>query len=94
MNGIHKPNRDWDQPQIKSLTAVVLDDMRRRILTGELRPGERINESELATKMGISRSPVREAFRVLEREALIPTLPRKGSFITEITTGSKGAFRL
>ena len=77
--------KEWNRLEIKSLTAVVLDDIRRRILTGEFRPGERINESEVAAKLGISRSPVREAFRVLEREGLIATLPRKGSFITEIS---------
>lgn len=87
MNGIDKANqkREWDPLEIRSLTAIVLDDLRKRILTGEFRPGERINESELATKLGISRSPVREAFRVLESEGLISTLPRKGSFITEIS---------
>jgi DNA-binding GntR family transcriptional regulator len=77
--------KEWNRLEIKSLTAVVLDDIRRRILTGGFRPGERINESEVAGKLGISRSPVREAFRVLEREGLITSLPRKGSFITEIS---------
>lgn len=65
--------------------AVVLDDLRRRILTGDFKPGQKINESEIAAKLGISRSPVREAFRVLEREGLITTLPRKGSYITDIS---------
>jgi DNA-binding GntR family transcriptional regulator len=76
---------EWDKAEIKSLMAVVLDNVRRRILTGEFKPGEKINESEIAVKLGISRSPVREAFRVLEREGLITTLPRKGSHITEIS---------
>lgn len=79
------PEKGWNRLEVKSLTAVVLDDIRRRILTGDFRPGERINESEIALKLGISRSPVREAFRVLEGEGLITTLPRKGSFITEIS---------
>jgi len=87
MAAYNKPNqeKEWNRLEIKSLTAVVLDDIRRRILTGDFRPGERINESEIALKLGISRSPVREAFRVLEGEGLITTLPRKGSFITEIS---------
>jgi DNA-binding GntR family transcriptional regulator len=84
-NNVHDPGKEWNRLEIKSLTAVVLDDMRRRILTGGFRPGERIAESEVAAKLGISRSPVREGFRVLEREGLITTLPRKGSFITEIS---------
>jgi len=87
MAAYNKPNqeKEWNRLEIKSLTAVVLDDIRRRILTGDFRPGERINESEIALKLGISRSPVREAFRVLEGEGLITTLARKGSFITEIS---------
>jgi DNA-binding GntR family transcriptional regulator len=85
LNNGNDEGKEWNRLEIKSLTAVVLDDMRRRILTGGFRPGERIAESEVAAKLGISRSPVREAFRVLEREGLITTLPRKGSFITEIS---------
>ena len=75
----------WNKIEVKSLMAVVLDDLRRRILTGCFKPGQKINESEIAMRLGISRSPVREAFRVLEREGLITTLPRKGSSITEIS---------
>jgi DNA-binding GntR family transcriptional regulator len=85
LNNGNGTEKEWNRLEIKSLTAVVLDDIRRRILTGGFRPGERITESEVAAKLGISRSPVREAFRVLEREGLITTLPRKGSFITEIS---------
>jgi DNA-binding GntR family transcriptional regulator len=83
----HKSDQQkgWNRLEVKSLAAVVLDDIRRRIVTGDFRPGERINESEIALNLGISRSPVREAFRVLEGEGLINTSPRKGSFITEIS---------
>jgi DNA-binding GntR family transcriptional regulator len=86
------PNKggEGDRIEIKSLMAVVLDNLRRRILTGELKPGLKINESEIATKLGISRSPVREAFRVLETEGLITTLPRRGSYITEISPEDLG----
>lgn len=75
----------WNKIEVKSLMAVVLDDLRKRILTGDFKPGQKINESEIAVRLGISRSPIREAFRVLEREGLILTLPRKGSYITEIS---------
>ena len=77
--------KGWDRPETKSLMAVVLDALRTRILTGELKPGSKINESDVALRLGISRSPVREAFRVLEREGLLVTLPRKGSYITDIS---------
>lgn len=75
----------WNKIEVKSLMAVVLDDLRRRILIGDFKPGRKINESEIAARLGVSRSPVREAFRVLEREGLIITLPRKGSYITDIS---------
>jgi DNA-binding GntR family transcriptional regulator len=77
--------KEWNPVEIKNLTAVVLDEIRTRILTGYFLPGKRINESEVSEKLGTSRSPVREAFRVLEREGLITTVSRKGSFITEIS---------
>jgi len=83
-NKINK-GENRDMVEIKSLMAVVLDNIRRRILTGEFRPGQKINESEIAVNLGISRSPVREAFRILERDGLITTLPRKGSYITDIS---------
>jgi len=85
--GNHKNNKgeNWDRVEVKSLVTVVLDTIRRRIFTGEFRPGQKINESEIAVNLGISRSPVREAFRILERDGLITTLPRKGSYITDIS---------
>jgi len=85
--GNYKNNKgeNWDRVEVKSLMTVVLDTIRRRILSGEFRPGQKINESEIAINLGISRSPVREAFRILERDGLITTLPRKGSYITDIS---------
>jgi DNA-binding GntR family transcriptional regulator len=84
-NNKNNKGEKWDRAEIKSLMNVVLDTIRRRIFTGEFRPGQRINESEIAVNLGISRSPVREAFRILERDGLINTLPRKGSYITDIS---------
>ncbi|MBW2005818.1 MAG: GntR family transcriptional regulator, partial [Deltaproteobacteria bacterium] len=85
--GDNKINKvgNWDRGEIRSLMNVVLDNIRKRIFTGEFRPGQKINESEIAVNLGISRSPVREAFRILERDGLITTLPRKGSYITDIS---------
>ena len=84
-NNINNKAENWDRGEIRSLMTVVLDNIRRRILTGEFRPAQKINESEIAVNLGISRSPVREAFRILERDGLITTLPRKGSYITDIS---------
>jgi len=84
-NNKNNNGENWDRGEIKSLMTVVLDNIRRRILSGEFRPGQKINESEIAVNLGISRSPVREAFRILEIDGLIITLPRKGSYITDIS---------
>ena len=74
-NATSHEGNEWNKIEVKSLMEVVLDDLRRRILTGDFKPGQKINESEIAARLGISRSPVREAFRVLERDGLITTLP-------------------
>jgi DNA-binding GntR family transcriptional regulator len=84
-NAASHEGNEWNKIEVKSLMEVVLDDLRRRILTGDFKPGQKINESEIAARFGISRSPIREAFRVLERDGLITTLPRKGSYITDIS---------
>ena len=84
-NNKDSKGKNWDRIEVKSLMTVVLDTLRKSILTGEFRPGQKINESEIATNLGISRSPVREAFRILERDGLIITSPRKGSYITDIS---------
>lgn len=57
--------------------------IRRAIFAGELKPGERINQDELAEKLELSRLPIREAMIALEREGLVRTIPRRGSFVWE-----------
>lgn len=56
-----------------------------RILSGEMAPGARIGEQELAASCGVSRGPVREALRILEREGLVTILPRRGAIVTELS---------
>ncbi len=58
--------------------------IKKAILKRELKPGERITEIDLANKFGISRTPIREAFRRLESEGFLTILPRKGATVTEI----------
>lgn len=67
------------------LSEEVATRMRNAILTGELRPGERIVEGAIAEALGVSKSPVREAIRELARQGLIVATKRKGAFIREIT---------
>lgn len=56
-----------------------------RILDGRLQPGGRIAEQELADEFQVSRGPVREAIRILEREGLVTLLARRGAIVTELT---------
>ena len=67
------------------LRDVVFNTLRQAILTGELKPGERLMEIQLAQKLGVSRTPVREAIRKLELEGLVVMIPRKGAEVAKIT---------
>ena len=71
------------KPQI--LTEQVARILTEMILDGTLEPGEQLVETELQKHLGISRSPLREAFRDLERRGLVSYIPRKGTFVKEIT---------
>lgn len=66
-----------------TLKSQVLKEISRAIQTGKLRPGDRIVESQLAEQMGISKFPVREAIRYLEKEGLVVTIPFKGTYVCE-----------
>ena len=68
----------------KLLSEDIADSIRTAIIKGKFRPGEKISEGELAESMGISRTPLREAFRRLENEGFIEIIPRKGAVVTEI----------
>ena len=67
------------------LRDVVFQTLRQAILRGELAPGERLMEIHLAQRLGVSRTPVREAIRKLELEGLVLMIPRKGAVVAEIT---------
>lgn len=67
------------------LRDVVFQTLRKAILTGELKPGERLMEIHLANQLGVSRTPVREAIRNLEQEGLVITIPRRGAEVAQIT---------
>ncbi len=61
-----------------------------RIIAGHLAPGERIGEQELADEFEVSRGPVREAIRILEREGLAAVLPRRGAVVTRLSANELG----
>ena len=67
------------------LRDVVFQTLRAAILKGELKPGERLMELQLAAKLGVSRTPIREAIRMLEQEGLAVTIPRKGAEVAKMT---------
>lgn len=67
------------------LRDVVFKTLRRGILTGELKPGERLMEIHLANRLGVSRTPIREAIRKLELEGLVTMIPRRGAEVANIT---------
>ena len=66
------------------LRDTVFNQLRLQILHGELKPGERLMEVALAEKLGVSRTPVREAIRMLEQEGLAVLLPRRGAHVASI----------
>ena len=68
-----------------SLNELVLNYLRNKIITGELAPGQRLNENELSATLEVSRHPIREAFRVLQSEKLVFSVPNKGAFVTELS---------
>ncbi len=70
------------------LRDVVFNTLRQAILRGELKPGERLMEIKLADKLGVSRTPIREAIRKLELEGLVLMIPRRGAVVAEITEKS------
>jgi DNA-binding GntR family transcriptional regulator len=67
-----------------ALREQVLTELRRRIVDGEYREGERLTETRLADDFGVSRNPVREALRVVEAEGFVQILPRRGAVVTTL----------
>lgn len=77
-----------DMDEFLPLRDVVFNTLRRAILTGQLKPGERLMEVHLANRLGVSRTPIREAIRKLELEGLVIMIPRRGAEVARITEKS------
>ena len=73
-------DNDNEQP----LREMVAGQLRSMILGGELKPGQRLVEGQLAQMLGVSRNPVREAMRSLEATGLIEVVPRRGAHVSAI----------
>ena len=80
-----EPNFEVKMDEYLPLRDVVFNTLRQAILRGELKPGTRLMEIQLANKLGVSRTPIREAIRKLELEGLVLMTPRKGAEVAEIT---------
>jgi DNA-binding GntR family transcriptional regulator len=79
---------DWgaDRPGTsRSLSRHVQLELERLITEGELQPGERLNEVALAKRLGVSRGPVREAARALEKSGLVTVIVNRGAFVRALT---------
>ena len=72
-----------DRP--KSLSRMVAEEIKDAILKGVLRPGNKLVETELTRSLGVSRTPLREAFRELAAEGYITVIPHKGSYVSTIS---------
>lgn len=83
-----EPNFEVTMNEYLPLRDVVFNTLRQAILRGELKPGERLMEIQLANKLGVSRTPIREAIRKLELEGLVLMIPRRGAEVAEITEKS------
>ena len=70
--------------QTSSLTSVVQGELERMILSGELEPGAKLTEMALAERLGVSRGPLREAFRMLDEAGLVRTEKNRGVFVRDI----------
>src|SRR6056297_540952 len=68
----------------EQVSTLVFETLRKAIVSLTLAPGERLVEREIAQRMGVSRTPVREALRHLEAQGLVEHLPRKGCVVRDI----------
>ena len=71
--------------QSHSLTTLVQRELERRILAGELEPGDKLAEEDIASDLNVSRGPVREAFRALEQAGLVRTEKNRGVFVRQVS---------
>ena len=71
--------------KLKSLVETIVETIEEQILSGELKPGARIAEQKLCEQLGVSRSPVREAFIILESQGFLVKQPRKGVTVAMTT---------
>jgi DNA-binding GntR family transcriptional regulator len=73
------------EPLTRSLPEQIAARLAERILEGGCAPGERVREEKVAAEFAVSRGPVREALRLLEKDGLVTILPRRGAMVTDLS---------
>jgi DNA-binding GntR family transcriptional regulator len=71
--------------KVKSIADITRDHIENLIITNEFKPGQQIKEEDISERLGVSRPPIREAFKVLEEQGLVVRIPRRGTFVPEMT---------
>jgi DNA-binding GntR family transcriptional regulator len=71
--------------QIQTVTYHITESLRNQIIQGKLKAGQRIMDTDIISRLDVSRTPIREALKILEAEGLITNKPRKGAFVAEYT---------
>lgn len=79
-----QPRKVAGRVSVPSIVDEVLRELRQLVLSGTFRPGERLIEERLTAQLGVSRPPLREALRILERDGLIRSLPRRGVIVESL----------
>lgn len=74
-----------DLSATKLMSEEIADILRENVISGNINPGEKVNEYQVAKLLNISRPPIREAFRLLAAEGLITLVPRKGAFVSKLS---------
>jgi DNA-binding GntR family transcriptional regulator len=80
-----QPQRAGVPARIPTVVEEVVRGVRSMIMSAEFRPGQRLIEEPLAERFGVSRPPIREALRVLQRDGIVTSIPRKGFIVIPIT---------
>ncbi len=71
--------------EIRGVTSSIVEYLKVEIITGKLAPGQKLNEILLSSNLGVSRPPLREAFRILEQDHLVVSIPRKGTYVSQVS---------
>lgn len=83
----------WKLDNALPIGQQLFQNLRTSIIRGELEPGRRVSEAEIATALSVSRQPVREAFIKLAEEGLLEIRPQRGTFVPKISTSMVGEAR-